>query len=122
MKILVVGYTTNWKTKVLAALPEECDIIIKGDAVQAIEAQETVPDGFSLYILGNRLCEYNDAGLLILREARAIGDETPTIIFSDQVSDTVHVEIEKLGGMWIHSSSSKADERLACSVAEILAN
>jgi hypothetical protein len=121
MKILVVGYTTNWKAQVFEALPENCDTVIKGDVLCALEAQEAAVGGFDLYILGNRLCEDNNAGLLILREARTIGDQTPTVIFSEQVNDAALAEIETLNGIWIKSNMPQAGETLASTIEHVLA-
>jgi hypothetical protein len=119
MNVLIVGYSPDWKARVMGALPKGCVTFIRRDYIQAIEVQEDV-EGFNLYVLGNQLIEHNDAGLLLLQEARGVKDTTPTIIFSDRVSSEVHAEIKKLGGVWIDSSQLGADELLTTKARELL--
>jgi DNA-binding NtrC family response regulator len=101
--ILVVGDTDRWLNIVREALPVHCEICICRDEIGAFQAQEEPGNQFDLLILANHLSREN-AGLEILREARAVGEHNPVIIYSDHVCKAAAAEIHGLNGVCVSPS------------------
>ena len=105
MMILIVSKTPSCRHAVSAALTEECDVRFAADEIDAISKQlDTKCD---LYILGNRLAS-RTGGLMLIREARAEKDETPTIVFSSETNDVGRVQISELGAVFIDAGTIDA--------------
>ncbi|MEN9920988.1 MAG: hypothetical protein RL538_881 [Candidatus Parcubacteria bacterium] len=118
VKILLVGYSATWKQRVLGALPDEADVTIKGDQLEAAIMQERAT--FDLYILGNRLLSETRAAVYLLEEAQIVEDKTPTIVFSQEFDAPAADRIVELGATLIRSDATDADELLAQSVRKLL--
>ena len=108
MKVLIVGDTDRWRNAVKGALPTGCDICICLDEVAALSTQADDNNDFDLVVLANHLSNSND-GIKILREARAEGEKTPIIIYSDCVDAEAESEIIQLQGTYISPSDDGVD-------------
>jgi hypothetical protein len=110
MNILCVGYTPEWKGRVLATLPDNANVTIKGEFLATTFVQEERP--FDLYIFGNRLEKEHDVSVELLKEASGVGDKTPTIVFSEEFDAVAEAKILGFGAALIRSDTPNADEVL----------
>jgi DNA-binding response OmpR family regulator len=118
MKILVVGYTPNWRKIVREAIPAGHSITIKKDSIDAIEAQ--MHEDFDLYVLGGRLLSEPKAAVYLLEEAKKEDDKTPTIVFSHECDKETESRIAELGATMIRSDEPNANEALTQAIVELL--
>jgi DNA-binding response OmpR family regulator len=120
MNVLVVGDTNRWLDAVRSALPSNFTVHVCRDEIDAFFAQEEPDTQFDLLILANHLSNKDD-GLKILREARAVGETNPIIIYSDQVCEQAAKEIDQLNGIYL-SPTRDGEATLAKKTKELLSH
>lgn len=121
-RILVVGYSCDWRKRVSDALGVKYELVVCCDEIAAYSKLEVDKMYFDLYIFSNYRVTDGGIGLKLLSEARTLDDpdNTPTIIFSDSVDEAGVQRISELDGIWIDVDNPNAIAALKHTVSELL--